>query len=301
MVFCYPKLSELDFIYFRLGGPGLGNLLFPWARAKLLARQNGYQCVAPTWPQLKLGPLLRGEYDSRSYFSLFKAGQSDLSGLSRLYVLIMRKRVQENISKLARPGDVVVTTGMGELFNEFLEHPVFLREELEAILTRNRMPQLMHSCGSAKAIAVHVRFGDFSAADTLKSKNGETNRKQPIEWYVAAVNELRRHLGEKVPVNLFSDAKYKELSPLMDLPWVHRVHGNSAIEDMLLLSSHRLLVASGSTFSMWASFLGQIPTIWFPGQMKFRLLRQVSEEIEFEQGDDLSLFCLGLAEDVSSN
>ena len=209
MVFCYPKLSEFDYLYFRVGGPGLGNLLFPWARAKLLARQHGYQFVSPTWTQFKFGPLLRGEFDSRTYFSLFKAGQGDLTGLNRLFVLITRKRVQENTSKRARHGDVVVTTGMGELFNEFLEHPVFLREELEAILTRNRMPQLMHSCGCTKAIAVHVRFGDFSAADTLKSKNGETNRKQPIEWYVATVNELRKHLEH--PIHGFAVLSHQEI------------------------------------------------------------------------------------------
>ena len=296
MVFCYPKLSECDALFFRLGGPGLGNLLFPWARAKLLARQQGYRFVAPTWPQLKLGPLLRGEFDSRSYFSLFKAGPEDLSGLHRLYILMTSKRIPENVSSQARAGDVIVTSGMGEFFEEFLEHPVFLREELMTMLARNRMPQLLRSCGSAEAIAVHVRFGDFSAVDTQVSKNGGTNRKQPIEWYVSAVAALRRHLGEKTHVNVFSDARDKELSSLLALPGVRRVQGNSAIEDILLISSHRVLVASGSTFSMWASFLGQIPTLWFPGQMKFRLLRRSGAETEFEPGYDLSRFCLSLAE-----
>ena len=37
---------------------------------------------------------------------------------------------------------------------------------------------------------------------------------------------------------------------------------------MLAISSTRLLIAAGSTFSMWASFLGNISTIWFPGQMR---------------------------------
>ena len=41
---------------------------------------------------------------------------------------------------------------------------------------------------------------------------------------------------------------------------------------MLALSRCKVLVSSASTFSMWASFLGQTPTIWFPGQMRQKLI-----------------------------
>jgi len=298
MVFCYPKLSEWDALYFRLGGPGLGNLLFPWARAKLLAREHGYRFVAPTWPQLKLGPILRGEFDSRSYFSLFKSGAEDVSGLHRLWVLLTHKRVQENTAVHAGEGDVVVTSGLGGLFDGLLEHHVFLRAELEAILAYNRMLQLRKAFASEEAIAVHVRYGDFSAVDQAVSKNGGANRRQPIEWYVAAVEAVRKQLGWGVRFNVFSDAQDEELWPLISLPGVSRVQGNSAIEDILLISSHMIFIASGSTFSMWASFLGQIPTIWFPGQRKFRLIRRDSDEIEYEPGDDLSRFCLTCSDAV---
>jgi Glycosyl transferase family 11 len=291
MIFCYPKLSECDALYFRLGGAGLGNLLFPWARAKLLARRHGYQFVAPTWPQLKLGPSLRGEFDSRSYFSLFKTLPGDLKGMQRLWVLLTRKRVTEALIGQAGPGHVVETSGLGRLFVELIGHQAFLREELMAMLAHNRVLELEKSYGSTKAIAVHVRYGDFSAVDLQVSKSGGANRRQPIEWYVSAVETVRWHLGGETLVNVFSDAKAEELAPLTALPGVRRVQGNSAMEDILLISGHRVLVASGSTFSMWASFLGQVPTMWFPGQMKFRLLTEEGREIEFESGDDISQFC----------
>jgi len=292
MVFCYPKLSDWDALYFRLGGPGLGNLLFPWARAKLLSREHGYQFVAPTWPQLKLGPLLRGEFDSRSYFALFKAGPEDLSGVHRLWVLLTHKRVPEHPSMQAGAENVVVTSGPGALFDGLIDHATFLREELIAILVNNRQRELEQAYASAESLAVHVRFGDFSSLDPQIIKGGRANCRQPIEWYVSALEETRKYLGGDVKVNLFSDAQDEELLPLMALPGVRRVLGNSAVEDMLLISSHRILVASGSTFSMWASFLGQIPTLWFPGQMKFHLLRGEAPEIEYEPGDDLYNFCL---------
>lgn len=295
MVFCYPKLSKWDFLYFRLGGPGLGNLLFPWARAKLLARQHGYQFVAPTWPQVKLGPLLRGEFDSRNYFSLFRALPTDMRGMRRLWVLLVRKRVPEQMLTQANPGDVIETSGLEGLFEGLLDHPVFLREELIAMLAVNRMPQMESAYGCAAAVAVHVRYGDFSAVDQQVSKSGGANRRQPIEWYVAAVEAACRFLGENTQINVFSDAEDRELAPLLALPMARRVRGNNAIEDILLISRHRVLIASGSTFSMWASFLGQMPTIWFPGQMKFQLVKKRGYEIEYEPGDDVTQFYLSIA------
>ena len=296
MEFCYPKLSKWDFLYFRLGGPGLGNLLFPWARAKLLARQHGYQFVPPTWPQLKLGPLMRGEIDNRSYFSLFRALPTEITGLRRLLTLLFRNRVPEQMLARAVQGDVIETSGLGQLFEGLLDHSKYLREELMAMLVVNRLPQLERASDSAASIAVHVRYGDFSEVDQQLSKGGGANRRQPIEWYVAAVAAIRKHLGENTQVNVFSDAEDRELAPLLALYKVRRVQGNNAIEDILLISNHKVLIASGSTFSMWASFLGQVPTIWFPGQMKFRLVKKSGHETEYEPGDDVRPFCSCIAQ-----
>ena len=47
-----------------------------------------------------------------------------------------------------------------------------------------------------------------------------------------------------------------------------------SISDMIGLSQSKLLIASASTFSMWASFLGQNHTIWFPGQMRQNLINK---------------------------
>lgn len=287
MTFCYPKLSKWDLLFCRLGGPGLGNLLFPWARAKILAYQHGYCFVPPAWPQLKLGPLLRSELDGRSYFSLFRVLPTDVRGLRRLTVLLLGKKIPEHHHWTAKAGDVVVTSGMGRLFTDILPYSEYLHGELIAMQELNRLPELVHRLGASRAVAVHVRFGDFMAVNQEMSKQGDANRRQPIEWYVAAIDAVRSTIGEDVSVNVFSDADDEELAPLLRLPRVCRVQGNSAIEDILLIARHRVLIASGSTFSMWASFLGQMPTLWFPGQMKFRLVRRDSSEIEFESGHPL--------------
>ena len=49
-----------------------------------------------------------------------------------------------------------------------------------------------------------------------------------------------------------------------------------------------LLIASGSTFSMWGSYLGQVSTIWHPGKLLQHLLIEHPErEIEWAPGDAL--------------
>jgi hypothetical protein len=69
---------------------------------------------------------------------------------------------------------------------------------------------------------------------------------------------------------------------------VQRVDYGSGLGDMLGLSRSRLLIASGSTFSMWGRYLGQVPTIWHPGKLlQHVLIAQPEREIEWAEGESL--------------
>ena len=77
------KFSKIDLFDFRLGGPGLGNLLFPWARGVIFARKNNIPVLSPNWKTFKIGTYLRSEKDKRTYNDLFvKNGKS---GFSKYY------------------------------------------------------------------------------------------------------------------------------------------------------------------------------------------------------------------------
>ena len=291
MHYCYAKFNGLDLLCLRVGGPGLGNLLFPWARAKLLAKMCGYHFISPTWPQLKIGPALRREFDSRNYVGIFKPLPEEVHGLRRFFVLLTHRRISEYYHDQAKAGDIIVVSGQGNSFQGFEGQSIYLRDALMKMSVKNRVFELEQLYKCEQAIAVHVRYGDFIKLDSKNIQTGLGNSRLPIEWYVAAVNSLREELGARVAVNLFSDAKDNELAPLMELPVVTRITGNSAIEDMLLLGRHRVLVASGSTFSMWGAYLGQLPTLWFPGSKEFCLLDDSECEIEYAPGQDLKAFC----------
>src|SRR5205085_696868 len=83
--------------------------------------------------------------------------------------------------------------------------------------------------------------------------------------------ELRSAMGSTVPVWVFSDASDDEIRPLLAITGVRRVFFGSAIADLLAMSTAKVLVASGSTFSMWAAFLGRMPVIWPPHNRRQKL------------------------------
>jgi hypothetical protein len=116
-------------------------------------------------------------------------------------------------------------------------------------------------------IAIHVRRGDFiplKSPEDIQFKKGSFQT--PLEWFIESLQIIRAVAGWVVPTYVISDGDDEQIEKLLALEGVKRVTTGSAISDMLLLSKARVLIASGgSSFSAWASFLGQMPTIVSPG------------------------------------
>lgn len=274
--YTYVKLGPYDFGLFRLGGPGLGNLLFPWARSIVAADKHALLPIWPTWPQLKLGPLLRREPDSRSYSALFSRPRGYVGGFAKARVLarlacerVDGDRLLESDPPLApaRRKVLAVFSGMTSRFASLAGRHELVRTHLLDMLSprvvvpaRRNLPR----------IAVHVRLGDFGppperADGGTGGASRRSNTRLPMAWYVRVVRCVRAHLGEDVPVTVFSDGADAELGELLALPATRRLTFGSAISDLLALAGADVLIASDSTFSMWAAYLGQMPTAWFAG------------------------------------
>src|SRR5262245_16094370 len=76
MLFCHAVLPRA----------GLGNRLFPWARCVIYAHLHALPVIAPSWVQMKVGPLVRGEIDLRLYHNLFHVNPTHIRGLKRAYL-----------------------------------------------------------------------------------------------------------------------------------------------------------------------------------------------------------------------
>lgn len=94
-------------------------------------------------------------------------------------------------------------------------------------------------------IAVHVRRGDF--VDLTIS--------QDSQWYARAVREASRRMPG-APVRVVSDDP-QWCQQELNLPDVQYTKDASVMDDFRTLAQSRLVVASASTFSWWACYLGQ--------------------------------------------
>ena len=295
-MYAYPQLSSKDFIYFRFLGEGLGNLLFPWARAVSAARQFQLTPVWPAWTQIKIGPILRREPDKRFYHDLFTCPRGYVNGLTKLGILLSNPHLPETALDKGvgtRAENAVIRfSGMNGFFQRFLDDYAFVGQELV------RMTRDEHKRGLefdfTRSISVHIRLGDFSVPSSADHLRSDTYR-LPIAWYVSAIAKLRAELGAGHDVYVFSDGTNTELSEVLQLKNTHRLDFGSSIADLLALSRANILVASGSTFSMWASYVGRMPVLWYPGRLRQPLyFDNPAGEIEFHPDTDLGQSFLAL-------
>ncbi|MBM4164978.1 MAG: hypothetical protein FJ222_11155 [Lentisphaerae bacterium] len=211
--------------------------------------------LAPRWTKfMRVGPWLRGERDKRYYLNMFSnAGM--IGGLGREALLRLLPGVEEGASTVASEGrrSVIWFRGMEQFFNPFLSEQPLIAERLRAI-TNPAIVRRVDEAAGVSSIGVHIRRGDFKCG-------GHTI---PDAWYLRAIGAARERLPG-VPVRVFSDASPAELAFLKGVENLRVMPSAPALHDLLLLSRSSLVVGtSWSTFSMWAVFLGQMPSLWHP-------------------------------------
>lgn len=236
-----------------LDDSGLGNMLVPWAKCLIWCRDQNVEMIAPHWGR---------QGAARDYRACF-ADDGYVTGLRRRILLTLGSRKNEGEAQVRSKSLLpVIRTFRG------LEHvePVLGRhQDVADELTRITNPGLRPDPLTAPFIALHVRRGDFATGPEEALRTGAANLQQPIRWYVEALHALRQSVQADASAIIFSDGTDDELAPLLSIDGVRRSPYHAAITDILLLSRAAAIIASRSTFSAWASFLGQTPALYFPG------------------------------------
>jgi hypothetical protein len=242
--------------------------------------------VWPTWYSHKPKNKRVNPYDIRTYGDLFHPTKEYITGISKVWNLAFRKWVPENLARVQSPGPgcVVEFRGMEGKFQPFLHDLDIIRS---ALLSMTREEHLAGFKATDPApIGIHIRRGDFLQRSSYEQTVNSHNSLLPLSWYIAALKSVRQLCGRAVPAFVFSDGQDEELSPLLSMENVKRTEFGSSIADILALSRSRLLIASGSTFSQWASYLGQVPTIAHPGKVdQSVMLSDRTAELEWEPED----------------
>jgi hypothetical protein len=222
---------------------GLANRLFPWARAVVHSTLAHIPMLPTRWLQLKIGPLVRGERDRRLYAGLFDREPWAIN--RTLGHALGGRRLLPEPSDLSTPGhspyrrSVIVFSGVSDYFERLVQHRALVRDRLR-VISRFGIPPI----DRPPPVIAHVRRGDLAA-----------KWRTPDEWYLAAAR-LLRCCGYDREVGIVSDGTDAELRPLLDEGFI-LIRGRNALEDLWTLSSANVLLGSGvSTFSSWATYLG---------------------------------------------
>lgn len=269
MTFVYPLFDmKRDLWVARVAGGGLGNCFYTYFHAVRLAEEFNARIIPPPWASIKLGPLLRGEPSKRFYWHLFRPYEGDLHGLGRLQTLYRMRHRRHYVGVTAANAGCLVEGALNVVearqwtFRGLHAQRDAIRRRLLAICRDPAPPG--HAWGGGKYIAVHVRLGDFfKVEDPNQVLSAAHGTRLPIYWYVNVARALQARFPD-LPIKVFSDGKAEELKPLLDLG-TELYRSGSDMTDLFAMAGAAVLLGSNSTFSRWASFLGDMPTIWMKG------------------------------------
>lgn len=259
--YIYPRLpAKYDFYFFRVGGSGLANCLFVFAKAIIISRNLKLQLISPTWLNFSIGPYIRKEKDKRHYTGFFH--WSFFEEINKVFLLLINN------------AKVMEVSGISDYFDPLKGESELIRSSLFSILNPKIKSKLQLI--EDDVIGVHIRLGDYPL-----------NRRVDILWYAKVIMTIQNLDTQfKYRFLLFSDGTIEELSSILSCERLTFVNGNSAIEDIWTLSQCQLIVGSDSTFSAWGSFLGQVPIVY-----NIRHFNSVLDDTESElvMGDNLGL------------
>ena len=234
-----------------IGRAGLGNELFPVLRAASISKQEARSLLWPTWFQLRIGPLLRGEADKRFYWRLFRT-----PGLSTVFRRTRAKIYTRGAHRPHRGSQYVTTEGMQGYFSDSaLSGP-----EFRELLVGQARSGVISASVLRPYIALHVRLGDFARGSDTAAALSRNNTSSPMIWFVARLHAARSARPD-LEFYVCSDGSDDELADILVLPGVSRGPGRNALDDLVFMSHAVGIIGSRSTFSAWGAFLGAVPLL----------------------------------------
>lgn len=283
--YVYPKLAKKDFWLFAIHRRGLANLLYVYARAVIYAKKNGLEIIWPTWFSIQLNRIIGFKKDKRSYHDLFVNRSGYIGGLRKLVLLATKRKVlvRHEIDNLDDYSNTIFCFWRfyGDPFEGIRNDSKILYDDLRRNLHKKNLKVLSYDYENK--IGVHVRLDDFKV-NASREISSEENVRTPIQWYVNTISRIRRVVGRDIPIEVFSDGLDEELVEIRRMSNARRLTFGTAIGDILALSQYKLIVGSGSTFSVMARYLGRNDSISPIGQIREHLLTAHDESREIELG-----------------
>jgi hypothetical protein len=255
-------------------GAGLGNEIFPLAKAYLGARAFNARLVYPAW---RLNPRrydrdLGGGFISATGYHLasvlprlvLDANMIRATGEDDYYNALESLR-----SVVDRPQNLLIqhTSGMQGGYLGIQRSRPFLQRLLlgssSALAVVEQLP--MRYAQPTVRIGAHVRRGDFRAESVDR---GSFNVSLPLEWYRRCIESFVDEIDLPFEIYLATDSDEAELRKALTIRGQKpKCFSVSPLGDLALLGACDLVVSSVSSFSMLALFLSDSPYVWYEGQL----------------------------------
>jgi len=245
---------------------GLGNKLFPWARAVVMAERFGYTCIDPVWFSPRGAAITRGGIDYGKalrkiwLYDNFTRRKQDAPFLKGIFLSKQQQICCDNLSQAVAAANekknICFKWNTDHHFTDISEYRTIIVKALNDISIPRSLDFAMNY-HPQPFIGLNIRTGkDF----VQKSSGKHGYYLTEIDWFIHALAVTREKHGN-LPAVIVSDGGEKELSAILQVPGTVLLNSRNAIEDLLVLSKSRVLLGSGnSSFSAWASFLGGMDT-----------------------------------------
>jgi hypothetical protein len=240
-------------VFINLPRAGLGNKLIVWAHGINFSEKNNLNNYVFGWFNIKIGPFLRNEKRKRLYFGFFKKTKYDLLFF---YKMLFFKKIY-NPNYFSKNDKVVYIFDTLPIFPNYLvgleNSRDLIRKQFFKILNPKHLNYLSNF--EFPILSVHIRRSDFKKNDNLDI-GSVCNTQTPLIYFKEKISEIREASDSLIPVTVFTDGKYDEISDLLLIKNVILAKDNLDIIDLLLMANSKYLIISpGSTFSLWANFI----------------------------------------------
>lgn len=255
-------------------GAGLGNEIFPWAKAYLAAQALGLNYIDPPWrlnPRRYDRQLKGGTWDSTKYLVSRALPAADITrdvyrstGHVDYYQAMLRLTSKYRDS--SRPV-LLHSSGMSGGYLAIRRARIFLRHSILGSQSGTRtLTELEADQDPAVRVAVHVRAGDFQERHSVQAN--VFNQTLPIEWYKSQLETLQASLDVPIRIYLATDGRPDKVVDALAVGSNRPiVLGTTSISDLAVLAGCDLLISSVSSFSMLAAFLSDAPYVWHRDQL----------------------------------
>ncbi|MFF4687399.1 hypothetical protein [Streptomyces sp. NPDC001307] len=251
-------------------GAGLGNEIFPWAKAYIASRELGFRLVRPAWG-----------LNRRNYRQEFGTSRLDFLQHAALRLAMPVVTVTDELVESTGETDygaamrvldaehgwsrrhsiILLHQGMAGGHLAIERARGYLRNTLLGRLPERGCPDDHGPDRGQLRVAVHIRLGDFSQ-DSTGPQPGVFNTRLPLSWYSSVLAALRERHADSLHIDLVSDDPVQATRMLSE--WrMCDARSRSILEDLSIMATADLLICSVSTFSMLAAFLSDAPYLWY--------------------------------------